>query len=330
MVDTGRRGRPLAILSLPTLSSTMRTFHLNALIALLSLSLPSSVCRATEFDLYFLGGQSNMEGFGDVADLPESPHAIVPNVYIFHSTPSADQSPATGNGMWTPLRAGHGTGFRYVEGANVYSDRFGVEMTLARSLADQNPDRKIAFIKYARNGTSIAVDAASRFGCWDPDFRAADGDLRDVNQYDHFLATIRTALDDCDLDDDGATDRLIPRGIVWMQGESDAAATVEIAEAYQGNLKRLMDLIRAALHTDDLPVVIGRISDSGNHPSGKVWKYGDVVRAAQAAFVAEDPAAALVTTTDQYDYSDQWHYDSKGYLDLGKQFADALIKLQRP
>ena len=53
------------------------------------------------------------------------------------------------------------------------------------------------------------------------------------------------------------------------------------------------------------------------------------MRAAQAAFVAEDGAASLVTTTDQYDYSDPWHYDSAGYIDLGRRFAEAMFKLRR-
>jgi hypothetical protein len=92
-----------------------------------------------------------------------------------------------------------------------------------------------------------------------------------------------------------------------------------------------MDLIRAALHSDDLPVVIGRISDSGQdeeHEDGKVWNHGEIVRKEQASFVAHDPRAALVTTTDDYGYSDPWHYDSAGYLDLGKQFAIAVHGLR--
>lgn len=302
----------------------MRTLLLSTL--LVSFAPP---ILAAEFDLYFLGGQSNMEGFGMVSDLPESPYAVVNDVYIFHSTPAADQTPISGKGIWAPMRAGHGTGFRHVNGSNQYSDRFGLEISLAKALAEHTPDRKIAIIKYARNGSSIAIDAADRFGCWEPDFLAENGDHRDINQYDHFLATVRAAYEDRDIDDDGVDDTVIPRGIAWMQGESDAAATLEIAEAYQANLKRLIDLVRAALRTDDLPVVIGRISDSGNHPSGKVWKYGDVIRAAQSAFVSEDPAAAIVTSTDQYEYSDRWHYDSTGYLDLGKRFAEAFVNLRQ-
>ena len=47
---------------------------------------------------------------------------------------------------------------------------------------------------------------------------------------------------------------------------------------------------------------------------------------------AEDPesdaAAALVTSTDEYGYSDPWHYDTAGYLDLGREFAKAIAKLE--
>ena len=49
-----------------------------------------------------------------------------------------------------------------------------------------------------------------------------------------------------------------------------------------------------------------------------------VIRAAQQAFVDSDPAAAIVTSTDGYSYSDPWHYDSKGYIDFGARFAEAL------
>jgi broad specificity phosphatase PhoE len=116
---------------------------------------------------------------------------------------------------------------------------------------------------------------------------------------------------------------------VWMQGESDAYLDEAIARRYEANLKRLMDLIRAALRTDDLPVAVGRISDSKNDPSGQVWKFGEIVRQAQADFVEKDTAAALVTSTDNYDYSDKWHYDSEGYIDLGKQFAEAVAQVEK-
>jgi hypothetical protein len=159
--------------------------------------------------------------------------------------------------------------------------------------------------------------------------RGREGGGKGVNQYDHFLATLRYALRVDDIDGDGENDTLIPAGIVWMQGESDANYTLEIAKRYEDNLKRIMDLIRAALRVDDLPVVIGRISDSGKgEDDGKVWDHGETVRAAQVAFVKKDGHAELVTATDNYKYSDPWHYDSAGYIDLGRQFAEALVRIE--
>jgi lysophospholipase L1-like esterase len=211
-----------------------------------------------------------------------------------------------------------------------YSDRFGVELSFARTLQALDPEARIALVKYSRGGTSLDREAAAHFGSWEPDFPGGrDGG---VNQYDHFLATLRHATAVRDIDGDGDDDTLVPRGIVWMQGEGDASFTRDIAERYEGHLARLMGLMRAALRADDLPVVIGRISDSGlddEEGDGRVWNHGEAVRAAQESFVSRDPSAALVTSTDEYGYSDRWHYDSAGYLDLGREFASAIHGLRR-
>lgn len=284
-----------------------------------------SITFAKEYRLYYLGGQSNMDGFGYNKDLPAELTKPFSNVFIFHGNSSPDSSPVDGKGIWQPLQPGHGSGF-YSDGKiNKLSDRFGVELTFAQHLLELMPGASIAIIKYSRGGTSIDTAAAGQFGCWDPDFQKGNG----VNQYDHFLATVKNALSVKDIDGDGEDDTLIPSGILWMQGESDACFGEEIAQKYSASLKRLIDLIRAAFWTDDLAVVIGRISESGQHPSGKVWTHGEIVRQEQARFVKGDQNAFLVTSTDSYGYSDPWHYDSRGYLDLGRQFADAIFKLHQ-
>lgn len=305
----------------------MKLTAFSAALLIVAGSQPVSV--ATDFDVYYLGGQSNMDGFGTVAELPAGMQESLQKIPVFHGNPAPDRVAADGRGLWSALRPGHGYGFSSDGITNSYSERFGVELTLARRLQELNPGRRIALIKYSRGGTSIDARAAGQFGCWEPDFEDGEGDGQGMNQYDHFLATIRNAMSVQDIDGDGETDRLIPAGIVWMQGESDAAYSAEIAEQYQSHLKRLMDLIRAALRTDDVPVVIGRISDSGRDAAdGKQWDHGEVVRAAQAAYCESDTAAAMVVSTDGYGYSDPWHYDSAGYIDLGTRFADALQQLR--
>lgn len=283
---------------------------------------------AKEFEVYYLGGQSNMDGYGTNEDLPADLAADVDDVFIFHGNTSPDQVAVDGRGIWAPLQPGHGVGFKSDGRANQYSNRFGVELAFAQQLKKIRPGKNIALIKYSRGGTSIDAEAARQFGCWEPDFEQGEGEGKGVNQYDHFLATLRYAMADIDIDNDGVVDTLTPAGILWMQGESDGALTAEIAARYENNLKRLMDLVRAGLRTDDLPVAIGRISDS-MHEDKKVWPYGDQVRQAQRDFVEKDAAARLVISTDGYGYSDPWHYDSAGYLGLGREFANSIHEIVR-
>lgn len=286
---------------------------------------PRDNTRADEFDLYYLGGQSNMEGFGTNSELDDSWKRPIEGAWIYQATALPDRQPATGKGKWAPVQPGHGTGFASDGQTNQLSNRFGVELSFAKAIRERRPGRKMAIIKYARNGSSIDARAAGNWGCWEPDFQAPTGPNRELNQYDQFLATVNQALAVDDIDGDGTRDRLVPAGIVWMQGESDGVYSLEIAKAYGQNLKRLMDLIRAAFRTDDLPVAIGRISDAKRGTATLTWKFGDEVREQQKWFVEHDRAARLVIDTDLYKYSDMAHYDSAGYIDLGRRFANALL-----
>lgn len=278
--------------------------------------------NAKKYKVFYLGGQSNMDGYGYVNQLPNDLKQPVEGVYIFHGNTAPDGGEIGGQGVWDVLKPGHGVGHSSTFSENKLSDRFGVEITFAREMKKLLPGENIAIIKYSKGGTSIHIQAAGDFGCWDPDYSAKSG----INQYDHFLQTIKNAFAVEDIDGDGEKDELIPAGILWMQGESDGNNLV-IANAYFDNLKRLMDLMRAALWEDDLPVVVGRISDSHNDIDGLVWDFGNVIRWQQAKYVNQDGNAALITTTDNYNYSDKWHYDTEGYIDFGKQFAKEITLL---
>ncbi|MBU3820565.1 sialate O-acetylesterase [Flavobacteriaceae bacterium XHP0103] len=273
--------------------------------------------------VFYLGGQSNMEGFGYNKDLPKELNKEFKDIFIFHGNSAVDGDTSGGLGYWDNLKPGHGIGFQTDGKNNQLSDRFGIELSFAKRMQELYPNDKIALIKYSRNGSGIDSLAAGSFGSWEADFNGKGG----INQYDHYLTTIKNALKVKDINNDGKEDVLVPSGILWMQGESDGDKTEAIALRYYDNLKRLMDLMRASLLTDDLPVVIGKISDSFNDADGKVWDYGDLVQYAQEKFARTDGNAAIVRTTKFYNYSDKWHYDSAGFIDFGKQFAEELSKL---
>ena len=285
---------------------------------------PNSL-NAKVYHLYYLGGQSNMDGYGFNKDLPESLKTPMKNVMIFHGNPMPDMADSGGVGIWAELRPGHGQVFSSGILKNNYSDYFGVELSFATELLKEHPEQNIAIIKYSRGGTTLALNGAKFFGNWHPDYNI---DNR-LNQYDHFLSTVKNAYAIDDIDGDGEKDILIPSGILWMQGESDAVQTKAMAEEYDVNLKRLMDLMRAAFRVNDLPVVIGLISDSGGNKGGEgIMDYGNIVRRKQEEFVKDDYFSAIVRSTDTYEYYDDWHYTSKCYLDLGVQFAKALLFLR--
>jgi hypothetical protein len=305
-------------------------FNIKTAISLLVLIPASLLSQNSEqsdiIRLFFLGGQSNMDGYGYNKDLPDSLNKAFENVWIFHGNPAGDGEKNGGLGKWEILMPGHGVGFSSNGKDNNLSDRFGAELSFASKLQKLYPGQKIALIKYSKGGSSIDSLAADTWGCWEPDFKGKNR----INQYDHFLNTMRGAMGARDIDDDGREDRLIPAGIIWMQGESDAAWGEEVALRYFANLKRLMDLFRASLLTNDVPVVIGKISDSwDDKKDGKVWNWGELVQYAQEKFARTDSHAGIVRDTRYYKYSDTWHYDSDGYIDLGQKFAETIFRLQK-
>jgi hypothetical protein len=90
-----------------------------------------------------------------------------------------------------------------------------------------------------------------------------------------------------------------------------------------------MRAFRTVFQDENLPIVIGSISDSKADEKKKTWKYGAIVQKAQAEFAMEDEHAALVKSTSGYTYSDKYHYGTKGYMALGKEFARAVYQLQK-
>ncbi|MEO0971863.1 MAG: sialate O-acetylesterase, partial [Pseudomonadota bacterium] len=255
---------------------------------------------------------------------PNSARVVSENAMIFVGQPAFDNTLHGGVGIWSALQPGFGTGFKTDGIANTLSNRFGPELLFGQKMAQPSGQARIAIVKYSLGGSGLAQGVG--FSNWHPDFSQGAG----VNQYDNALETLRHALAHRDIDGDGVSDRLVPSGIVWMQGEADAYDSQSAADAYGANLRRLIDLLRAAMRVDDLPVVIGKITDSGMAEDGSLMDYIATVQRAQLDFVEHDDCAAYVTVTDDLSYlEDGWHYDTEGFVRLGTSFAEAMMALER-
>ena len=161
------------------------------LLLIIAFSLSFSFCQENNYNkirLFYLGGQSNMDGYGYNRDLPDSLNQTYKNVWIFHGNTAGDQQPNGGLGKWEVLKPGHGVGFFSDGIKNNLSNRFGIELSFIKKLQAIYPNEKIALIKYSKGGTSIDGQAAGNYGSWDPDFKDGTG----INQYDHFLNTIKS------------------------------------------------------------------------------------------------------------------------------------------
>ena len=255
-----------------------------------------------------------MDGYGYVSELP-SDLVKEQDVMIFHGNGVFDNQDNGGVGKWDKLQPGHGTGFKSDGKSNTLSERFGAELTFANAIQQQYPNKKIAIIKYAVGGTGLALNTG--YSNWYPNFTEGRG----LNQYDFALETIKNAYAVSDINGDGMSDTLKPMGIIWMQGEADAHASEASANAYLTNLTTMMNLFRAALRVDDLPVVIGKITDS-EMGEEDIMPYIDRVHLAQQLFVESDNCATYMSNSDTYTYGDDpWHYTSESFIQMGKDFA---------
>ncbi|MCX7429312.1 MAG: PEP-CTERM sorting domain-containing protein [Planctomycetia bacterium] len=189
--------------------------------------LAGPVAAATK--VFLLGGQSNMVGYGVVAELAPPYSESQPNVNFWDS----------GSNQWTALRGGFGKTAAY----------FGPEMSFGATLKTLFPTDDIYLVKYAAGATNLAVN-------WNPDGTGTT--------YNAFQSTVNAALDDLRSKELSPT----ISGMIWMQGE-EHAESLSLATAYGANLEHFIDTVRDQFNASDMRFVIGRITTCfDTHPAG--------------------------------------------------------------
>lgn len=242
---------------------------------------------SSKHKVFILAGQSNMAGCGMNHELSSEYLGEVDRVKIY-----ADGTiDAPLKGIWSTLKPGFGSG----------SGCFGPELTFGMDISKAYPDSEILLIKCGWSGTSLQGD-------WrPPSAGGATGPL-----YTNLIETVNKAL--------AALDKSIDyefAGMCWMQGESDAC-NIYPARDYEENLTAFINDVRKEFNAPTMPFVIAMIDDSD------AWVENAIVREAQVNISKKVPNVFIFDTKD-YD-TDGMHYKTQGIIDMGFDFAKAIIE----
>lgn len=276
-----------------------------ALVALLAGS--TLAAGGQTIELHVLAGQSNAVGYGaDPDSLPAEWAKPMPEVPFWYVVGPEESITDPGlridsMGGFVPLAPQHDpSGATF--GPNLSG--FGPELLMGRALVADGGS-EVAIVKFALNGSDLALD-------WNPNF---GGSL-----YHQMLAEVQAARAALELN--GFEVEI--GSFCWMQGESDALDALS-AWLYEWNLEELVEHLRVDLARPDLPVVIGRLNQFIDGEEELEFPYLYAVRDAQLAVHLTLPATVLVDT-DRFELGpDTLHFTAGGQVELGRHFAHAVL-----
>jgi iduronate 2-sulfatase len=249
---------------------------------------------AAEYDVYILAGQSNMDGRGDVQDLPKVLKSKQPGVLIYYTHPAdpkKDGEKPTQSDAWQRLAPGYSVPTRSRR-ISLPSKTFGPEVSFGHAIQKTlGGDRAVAIIKVTRGGTNLRSD-------WSPDGFMYQSLITTVNDA---MAALKKAGHEGEI-----------RGVLWHQGESDSRRLDE----YQGELETLIANTRKAVGKPELPFLIGELAPT--KPAA--------FRALQKTIADENDRVVLVRSVS-LKTKDKTHFDAASQVEIGKRFAKAMAGL---
>lgn len=285
--------------------------------AILLLLVSWTVGAQDTIQVILLAGQSNMEGCGLYDKLSTSDkeriEAVAPRVLLSNK----GSEPA-------PLSFEYS---KYKEEKYGSGNVFGPEMFIGLTFAETYSNQQFLLIKLAQGGTSL-------YGAWNPEWDPVKADYAETTEFKKKLKLyemhLKYVADNLKrLQEEGRVFKIV--GMVWMQGENDAAKEL-CAKSYEKNLKKLIVGYRKALNQPTMPFVMGQINSTyGDFPTGP-----EMVREAMKKVADADPFCEIVLTrTDRQwldfpKHSDNVHYNTEGQMRLGRAMAHKLMKLQVP
>jgi hypothetical protein len=263
-------------------------------------------------DLILVAGQSNAVGFdASAAELPADAGDKDVLFWWRCGDPPPDEYDSTSRGWTTlqpqpranPMPKTAGVGRQYGNFAKP-DGGFGPEIGFARTLQARGK-KSLALVKAAFSGTGMTTD-------WRPRDAGPSGAC-----YRALVEETKNALEKAR--EKGITLRI--RALVWVQGESDANAT--LAPQYARNLGEMITALRQDLGAPEMTALVGVNTHFGN---GKNTFMPVIVE--QQKQLAAGLERCVYVNTEGLSYANGAHFDTKGTLEMGVRFAEALLQAE--
>jgi hypothetical protein len=255
-------------------------------LSMLSISVITAQGKSEKpYKVFLLAGQSNMDGCGRSEELPKTYRVHPDNIVTWDNKLK----------VWVSLGEDSFAAAR--------KNQFGPEIVFSHKLSAAYPDHTIALIKTSAGGTKLCNH-------WLPDQKMFSRFTENIDLASEALKNKTQAYEIC--------------GMLWMQGESDSE-TLEMAEAYEENLKLLIRTMQQLTGKDDLPFVMGRISSSLLKETPWVFDFTPVVQEAQERVAAGDETVHIINTNKLPTLEDNTHFNTKGQIKLGKSMAKIML-----
>ncbi len=248
----------------------------------------SSTPFAGTVHVFLIAGQSNANGHAPATDLPPSLQSPQADVLYYYDTLKSETPPTLG-----PLAP---------------RPTFGPEITFGRSMADfyAGSGDKVAILQYAVGGSNL-------YAHWRP---AATPDKQGP-LLKAFLKTVADGM--AALKQANPNAKIKIEGLLWMQGEADAAAGPPDTTEYASNLAAIIQVFRRSFG-DHLPVLVGRLSSK----QSSLATHLEEIRQAQESVTAIDSDSKLIDTDSCETLPDHLHFNAQGQQALGKLFATTM------
>ena len=259
---------------------TMRSLFRYQTVVIAALLLSMTDDTIAQARVFLLAGQSNMAGAG-----------------LYDKLSSSEKKPAEGVKIWNQNQWQE-----LGPGVSANQGRFGPEIAFGRAMREAYPADAIYLIKTAAGGTSMHKH-----------WHVENGGGPMLKR---FRSRVRAALKNLD----EAKIEYTIAGMLWMQGESDAAQGM--GAQYEASLKAFITAMRREFGQREMPFVLGRILPTFDKPKGN----GPLVRAAQES-VARKLTNVACFNTDDFERLNKGHYNHQGQIRLGNTFAQHFLQM---